>query len=870
MRKTCRVTLLILLALALCIPSVGATTAGALQPGTYQVAARGHNGDISLRVNLTDKEISSIDVLSHVETAIVSDAAFDAYMPSIVQHQSLGVDIVSGATLSCVGIRAAVSKAIEDAGGVPGEFMTAVEKPAGDETALDYDLVIVGSGVAGLAAAIEAREEGASVLVVEQLSHIGGSSLISGGFIYGTGSKHQEALGVDSGTAEEMVSYWMSRAQGDADESMLRFVASRSGETIDWYVDELGASFPVGMPTGINPIASGLITGTGGHGFIIPLKNKCDELGVDILLNTTAQSLLTDDEGVVAGIAATSGNDSITVHAKKVILATGGYDASREAKASHSPIITGEASFSSPQNTGDGIRMATEVGAATVFKGGYIGFRGVPGHVYGDAITFLWPNGIMVNEKGERFLTEGIDYPVMHELMLEDGSSMFYNIIDSTGYNAQWDRAIADGVAYKGETAEELAAAMGVDAATLQATFERYNALCAAGSDEDFGKDPSMMVALNQAPYYAAQCVNTTIGSLGGIQINQESRVLDESGFTIPNLYAAGACANGDFFGTVYPASGTSIQMSTTFGRIAGAHAARAALSKPVTHAAMRRAVHVDRHDPQFVYSTEEALDIASAGSGCFSNQRVINFVCTTTVEFAESVLPPPLEADDTPLVYFMICDSDPYAGLVVQLTCLYNGQPGTYALGYVMESDTSTLYGRGFLGEPKKVGDVYLDITGNKITGKTLRHGEVIMELEATIDAWNEVPEVDASAKVALSDPNGFFHRYTMNPDGTGIDNVEMIGFRSYGVPIASATIGEHSLTVYPTSDDIYSLIPLESIVAVTYGVSDLYIGGVIVEEDLDANAHLPYAFFEHDDYRDAGFRGAYVNSTPNKLELE
>jgi flavocytochrome c len=852
-----------------CLSSfVGTAQGDAMTPGDYEVTARGHNGDITINVQMDAGAIAAIDVVSHAETPTVSDAAFDAYIPAIVANQSTAfVDGVSGATLTCLGIRNAVNDAIIQAGGDPADFQTAIEKPAKAQTERQTDVLVIGSGIAGLSAAIEAAEEGVDVLVLEKLSHIGGNSLICGGFIYGTGSKVQVALGIDDGTVEDMVSYWMARAEGNADESMLRFVAARSGETIDWLAG-LGVEMPFAQPSGINPINSSLLTANGGHGFIEPLEKKCEEMGIEIMLNTKADELILDENGAVIGAKATGLTDELTINAKKVIIATGGYDASREAKAKYSPTITYDYSFSSPGNTGDGIEMAIAAGADTVFKDARIGFRAVPGYTYNEVIGYLWNFGLMVNEKGERCFDESSDYPIMMELMLKDGSDMFYNLIDSRSYTPDWERLIAGGVAFKGETLDELATAIGVAPETLTATVERYNALAAAGADEDFGKNAAFLNPLTDGPFYAVKMVKATIGTMGGIKIDTDARVLDANGYSIANLYAAGACAHGDLFNQVYPASGTSIQVCTTFGRVAGAHAALSAKGAPSTNSAMRRATHIDRYDAKLVYSVDEAKAIAATGAAGFTNMRVFTIACKTTKEFAEAVLPAPLEAVDDPTVSFVICDSNSFSGLVVQMSCQYQGVPTACALGYVMDSDTSTLFGRNFLGEPKKVGDIYLDLTGNKLTAKVQRFGETICDMSATVDGFVELPSPDPNEPITYGENIDSYHfKYFLKPDGTGVEDVHMIGMRSYTVMIDMATIGDYELNVYKTSDDAYSEIPIGEMISASYMVCDQYITAETVVEDIDPEAYLPYVFFEHDDYREATFDGSYAIATPNKL---
>ena len=158
--------------------------------------------------------------------------------------------------------------------------------------------------------------------------------------------------------------------------------------------------------------------------------------------------------------------------------------------------------------------------------------------------------------------------------MVQTGSPMFYQVFDSTIQFDDVETAIELGVAFKGDTIEELAKAAGLPEKTLKETVERYNAACKAGVDEEFGKAAERLVAIEQGPFYILKLAPATIGSLGGIKVDLDTHVLNAQGTPIEGLFAAGAVANGDFFNKTYPASGTSICMCFTFGRIAGTNAA--------------------------------------------------------------------------------------------------------------------------------------------------------------------------------------------------------------------------------------------------------------------------------------------------------
>ncbi|MBP3701086.1 MAG: FAD-binding protein, partial [Lachnospiraceae bacterium] len=262
-------------------------------------------------------------------------------------------------------------------------------------------------------------------------------------------------------------------------------------------------------------------------------------------------------------------------------------------RAQYSPDCADAWPVTSPGNTGDGLLMAMEVGADTVFKGGFIGWK-VVSPAYGHTTAIGGPiygaANLIVNETGDRFANESLDYPFLYADMQKDGSDTFYFIFDSGASEtkdlvenvsntvANLELAVAAGVCYKADTLEELAQISGLT--NLVASTEQYNGAIASGTDEAFGRDTSTMIAIENGPYYALQCQKAILGTFGGLNTNIAGEVVDAEGNAIPGLYAAGEVANGEFFPVLYPASGSSLSMCVVLGREAGISAAAYAASK--------------------------------------------------------------------------------------------------------------------------------------------------------------------------------------------------------------------------------------------------------------------------------------------------
>ena len=393
------------------------------------------------------------------------------------------------------------------------------------------DVLVAGSGLAGLSAAITAAEKGARVTVLEKMETLGGSSIMSGGNVY---------VALDENDAELMKAYFLSRAEGFADEAMVDYMAKDSLTTLKW-LEGMGIEWVSAHPGGTAPQARAHHT-HGGKGLMNPMYDRARELGVQILTGTRVLSLLTDEAGAVKGVRACGPEGENDYSADAVILCTGGFDVSEEMKERYAPIGAGDRSFSGAGNTGDALRMAEAVKADTVFHNGVIGSSGAqPSLGYGVPLY--------VTETGA-FATLPEDYPITHANLKASGGKAYYGIYDG---KAKLPTASDAPAFFSGETLKALAESCGMDEEKLSAAVARCD-------------------SLTEGPYYAVRVTTSCLGSFGGLKVDLKARVLS-GGKPIPGLYAAGEVANGDFFGRQYPGSGTSLSMCVTFGRLAGASA---------------------------------------------------------------------------------------------------------------------------------------------------------------------------------------------------------------------------------------------------------------------------------------------------------
>ena len=568
-------SIMVCLAMVLSMMVVPALADTAFTAGTYTASAQGNNGPVTVEVVFSDNAIVSVTVTEHGETAGLSDPAISGIPAAIVDQQSLSVDTVAGATFTSKGILAAVADCVAQAGVDPETLKSAAsaEAAVAEDEVLECDVVVVGGGAAGIGAAFNAKEAGANVILLEKQAFMGGNTLISGGLIYATGTTFQAEAGVED-SVEALVDYWYTRAEGHANKDMLTMVAEKSAETVQWLQDN-GVALTGPTTSGTSLVPRMQNTGKGGAGFILPMAAKIQEMGVDVRLQVAAQTLLTNENGAVCGVEAVAADGhKVTVVAKSVVLASGGYDNDQSMMRKYSPSYADEYMFANPGNTGDGIKMGMAVGADTVFNDGVIGLRGVVPTSFADTTNGLvWMPYLMVNQEGERFVNESTDYPIVHTHIAAQSGAVYLLFDGTQGAPAMFGDLYDQGYAFYGETLEDVAAAAHLPVDTFLATVARYNEL--KGQDDvDFGKPAYAMTGVAEGPYTALRIMPATIGTIGGLKIDLEGHVLNTEGNVIAGLYAAGAVANGEFFYREYPASGTSIQMCFTTGRIAGTNAA--------------------------------------------------------------------------------------------------------------------------------------------------------------------------------------------------------------------------------------------------------------------------------------------------------
>lgn len=538
-----------------------------IQDGTYQAAAWGNNGEITLETVISGGKIADIHILDHVETTVISDKPLSELPADIVEYQNIGVDLVSGATMTSRGVVNAVSDCLMQAGADLAQWKKEVSYPAGSVEDTECDVVVVGSGASGMTSAIYAAQGGAKVILVEKQDLLGGTSLLSNSMFGSVGTRVHKAEGKTE-TVEDLYANYMNKEAATgayAQAEGARILAENSAAAAEYLLD-LGVDFDHTSSKFILAPASGKRVGE----MVIPaLTGQMEENGVEVRLSTKAVKLLIED-GRATGVEVETRNGGYTIQAKAVVLATGGYAANREMVKEYLPEWSNSIYYCSPGDTGDGIRMAQEAGLEvvdlTVMKANPLVF-----YDHTHALTMnaaVSAGAIMVNAEGERFANEQGSYGISPLINSQTGGKGYIlfdeNLIAENSTMASYLEA---GYLTEADSLAELAQKLGIDGANLEKTVERYQQLVGEGTDADFGRG-KLADWYSGSKFYGIAVKPSIQGTFGGIHTNTATEVYSESGEIVPGMYAVGECAQEGVNGL------NPMTVNLVFGKICGENAA--------------------------------------------------------------------------------------------------------------------------------------------------------------------------------------------------------------------------------------------------------------------------------------------------------
>ena len=625
-KKNVRASLLLAGAMFLtaCGGSASSTSAAGGVSGSFTGTAKGM-GEVSVTLTLTDNVITDCTAKGDEETSGIGSVVIEQFPGEVVEGNTINLDSISGATITSNAFVEAAKAALTEAGLNPDDYMDKADKTANGETvSYDADVVVIGAGGAGMTAAMTAADAGQKVVILESQAMVGGNSArATGGMnaaktVYQDENEFDQAAGVEKTLATAAEKYadnetitalaktvseqWaayqanptgyfdsvelmeldtMVGGKGINDPELVKTLCEGTADAIDW-LDENGitlhnvSSFGGASVKRIHrPVnEEGKVVSVGAY--MIPLlQENCEKRGIDIVLNTTVDTILTDANGAAVGVSGTDKDgNTVVVNAKSVILATGGFGANLDMVTQYKPELAGFMTTNAAGAQGQGIEMATAIGAGTVDMDQIQIHPTVEANTAALITEGLRGDGaILVNANGERFIDEVGTRDVVSAAEIAQPGSYSWLIVDQAMVDASSviQGYIKKGYTKTGATYEELAKELDVDPATFANTMETWNSYVEAKNDPDFGRT-SFANPLNNGPYYAIKVTAGVHHTMGGVTINSATEVLKEDGTVIPGLFAAGEVTGG-----VHGANrlgGTAVADFVVFGRIAGESAA--------------------------------------------------------------------------------------------------------------------------------------------------------------------------------------------------------------------------------------------------------------------------------------------------------
>ena len=586
--------------------------------GTYTKTVEGYNKEeqIEVKVELSDQKIESVEVVKHAETEGIGSIAVDKIPESIIKKQSADVDIISSATVTSEALIKAVKEILSENTIGNAQASSSETSESEEDQVLYTDVLVIGAGGAGLSAAIEANNANKKVLIVEKAQLTGGNTTRATGGMNAGHTKYQDELEFGDAqvsaieakietarkdypelieladTVEKQLKEYQENPKGYFDSkelfmldtliggkakndmNLVKKMTEESESTIEW-LDTLGMGLTsVGSAGGASvmrihrPIENGKTLSVGS--FLIPKMTKLvEEKNIDIIFDKEIKELLVKDGAVVGAKA-----DDLTINAKSVIIATGGFGGNLDKVAEIKPELKGFVTTNASQITGDGIWMAEKIGAKVVDLD-QIQIHPTVEQETSSLITegVRGDGAILVNQEGKRFVNETETRDKVSAAEIAQTGGYAYLILDQkmVDESGPLQKYKSNGFTTEGASIEELAKNIDVDTNILKETLENWNKAVEDQKDPEFERT-SFTNTLTNAPYYAIKVSPGVHHTMGGLAINDKTEVLNKDGNPIPNLYAAGEVTGG-----VHGANrlgGNAVTDILVFGRIAGRNAA--------------------------------------------------------------------------------------------------------------------------------------------------------------------------------------------------------------------------------------------------------------------------------------------------------
>ena len=595
------------------------------KPGTYQATAYGNLSYVTVECTFSETALTDVQIISQNETPILFSQVQEKLIPAIIENQAGGLDGITGASNSSRAVKEAIADCVAQAGGDKEAWLAkTVTAVAGSDETYDVDVCVVGCGGSGFMASITAGKLGAKVLTIEKASSVAGVNgiKVSGPFGVDTSVLHAREGGTTL-EVDEVFHHVMNYTHWTPNPALMHRCLDESKNAVENLV-EMGyvmqeANFRFETPFYQEKGGFHLITNSLDER--VELWNKAlEDAGVEVLFNTTATGLLMDGDKAVGVTAKKADGTSVTVNAKAVIIASGGYLGNRDLQEKF--LKTRKLNAAAGGNslcTGDGILMAEDAGAVLCKTFGYCpceyggtnskASRPAKQDKYDQNLAFkfgLYGN-LLVDAEGKRFINEGLlcDYPMSYGSEQIVLNAPWYGIVDQAYVDAmstiglydytiakgaepvegKWfignyfkgrildklpediEEGIREGWLAKADTLEELAEAFGLT--NLPETVAQYNEYCDKGVDEQFGTNPWYLSKVEKGPFYAVQCEPSAWSTFGGIRTDDKLRALKADNTPMQGLYVVGTDNGSLYYSPYYDVPGYCYGLCIDSGYIA-------------------------------------------------------------------------------------------------------------------------------------------------------------------------------------------------------------------------------------------------------------------------------------------------------------
>ena len=599
------------------------------KPGKYQATAYGNLSYVTVECTFSETALTNVEIISQSETPILFSMVQDQLIPAIIENQAGGLDAITGVSNSSRAVKEAIADCVAQAGGDKEAWLAkGITATAGADETYDVDVCVIGCGGSGFMASITAGQKGAKVLTIEKANSVAGVNgiKVSGPFAVRT-SVLEAKEGGTTLEVEDVFNHVMNYTHWTPNPALMHRCLEESKNSVEQLVgigyEMKEVNFRFETP---------FIDEKGGFHLItnaledrVELWNKAlADAGVEVLFNTTATGLLMDGDKAVGVTARKADGTSVTVNAKAVIIASGGYLGNRDLQEKF--LKTRKLNAAAGGNslcTGDGIMMANDAGAVLNKTFGYCpceyggtnskASRPAKQDKYDQNYAFkfgLYGN-LLVDAEGKRFINEGLlcDYPMSYGSEQIILNAPWYGIVDQAYVDAmttqglyeytiakgaepvvgKWfignyfkgrildklpedlEEGIREGWVAKADTLEELAEKFGLT--DLPATVAKYNEYCDKGVDEQFGTNPWYLSKIEKGPFYAVQCEPSAWSTFGGIRTDDKLRALKGDNTPMEGLYVVGTDNGSLYYSPYYDVPGFCYGLCVDSGYIAASEA---------------------------------------------------------------------------------------------------------------------------------------------------------------------------------------------------------------------------------------------------------------------------------------------------------